>query len=520
MAANLPGCLCLMPCPSNNMKNSVQIRPPFLVQPSHSLRLLGISAMLALGSALPGAAQFIPGEGGAIPNLPELLEPETSITSLWVSQTDRENNIFTSGNRPVLDLKFKTPASYGATGFDLQKSSDGINGWETLHSTSSENQDNFSFNPEGNFFFRLLVIDGPRDGQVSNIIEGQTSAVPTQFSGWGGGTNWMPDAPMAPWVGHGLTAYFNSRNLSDSSPVTGGVDFQWYRNDPQTGAMIPIPGAIQDTYTTTEDDLGGYRLVCRGTGDGVTVGGYAHVMMDGPVVIFNQSGATSVTRSGFTLNLYKRVPSLTMDDLKLSYWGDMGEVVLPITAVTAHEGNATFDIEANIPSTVEQAFLSNQSDVWKIGELFGEGEWAHQVRDLTITFPTVGDTSFDDWADESGIPADRREPLDRNGPLKIQNLLAYAMGLNPVTASSGDMPKTASPDPEEGTIHFIYRRAKNSSEATLTPKISTDLKTWSDANVIVETILEDGGNWETVDATIELTPGTAAYFNLSAIQTP
>lgn len=502
------------------MKNSAQIRPLFSAPTSRSIGLLGISALLVLGATPRASAQFTPGEGGAIPDLPELREPDTFITSLWVSQTDRENNVFISGNRPVLDLKFKSPASYGATGFDLQKSSNGMNGWETLHSTSSENQDNFSFNPDGHFFFRLLVVGGPRDGQVSNVIEGETSLIPTQFSSWGGGTNWMPDAPMAPWLGHGLTAYFNSRNLEDSSPITGGVNFQWYRNNPVTGEMLPISGANTDEYTTSEDDLGGYRLVCRGTGDGVNVGGYAQVMMDGPVVIFNRSQAASVTRSGFTLNLYKSVPSLTADDLTLSYWGDMGEVIIPITSVTAHDGNAIFDIEASVPATVDQAFLANHSGVWKVGELFGEGEWAHEVPDLGINFPTIGDTTFNDWADDAGLPVDLREPLDRNGPLKIQNLLAYAMGLNPMTASSGDLPQTASPDTGEGTIHLIYRRAKNSSEATLTPKVSADLKTWSDANVIAETILEDGGNWEKVDATIELTPGTSTYLNLVAVRIP
>ncbi|MFT5854813.1 MAG: hypothetical protein ACI8XO_002060, partial [Verrucomicrobiales bacterium] len=420
-----------------------------------SLRLLGVAALIAFASAPQATAQFTPGEGGAIPNLPELQEPGSSITSLWVSQTDRENYSFSSGNEPILDFKFHTPASYGATEFDLQKSLDGIAGWETLHVTSSVNQDNFSFNPGGTFFFRLLVHGGARDGQVSNVVEGQISLFPTQFSGWGGGTNWMPDAPMAPWVGHGLTAYFNSRNLSDASPVTGGISFQWYRNHPQTGAMEPIPGATQNTYTTTEDDLGGFRLVCRGTGDGLIVGGYAQVMMDAPVVMFNQTEASAVTRSGFTLNLYKSVASLTAGDLKLSYWDGLSEVELPVTAVTAHVGNAVFDIDVDVPVSVTDATLSNSSGVWKIGSQFGEGDWVHLQQDLMITFPAVGGTTFEDWADESAIPADRRGPLDRNGPLMVQNLMAYAMGLNPMSVTQEDMPETATVDPVAGTIHLI-----------------------------------------------------------------
>ncbi len=129
-------------------------------------------------------------------------------------------------------------------------------------------------------------------------------------------------------------------------------------------------------------------------------------------------------------------------------------------------------------------------------------------------------TTFESWADEFEIPADRRDPLDWNGPLKIQNLMAYSMGLDPMNVTGEDMPKTANPDPERGVIHLIYRRAKNSSEATLMPKISVDLETWSNVHIVTETILEDGGTWEKVDATIELAPGGNGFFNFVAVGKP
>lgn len=490
----------------------------------HTHRLLGAVGILFLGYASPAIAGFPPGEGGAIPNLPELQEPGNSITSLWVSQTDRENYHFIAGNEPTLDLKFDSPARYGASGFDLQKSPDGVTDWETLYSTFSADQDNFSFNPGGLFHFRLLVRGGLRDGQISNVVFGAISSVPTQFSGWGGGSSWLPGAPMAPWIGHGLTAYFNVRNLSDSSPVTDAISLQWYRRDPQTGEMLAIPGATQDTYTTTADDLGGYQLFCRGNGDGINAGGYAQIMAAESVVIFNRAEATNVSRGGFTLNLYKSVSSLTASDLKLSYWDDSGEVEIPVTAVNAHVGNAIFDLVADVPDTVSDAILSNRSNVWKIGTQFGEGDMSHQVRDLMITFPAVGGTTFAEWADASGLPEGQRGPLDRNGPLMVQNLLAYAMGLNPLTITKDDMPSIASPDLVIGTIHLIYRRAKNPGDATFTPMISTDLKSWSPANVITETILEEGeedeGESERVDATLEFTSGPAVFLTLAAKQIP
>jgi hypothetical protein len=500
------------------MKIFVSIPPLFSDQTFRTLPLLGAACLLALVSTPLVTAEFTPGGGGSVPNLPELQEPASSITSLWVSQTDRENYHFIPGNEPMLDLKFSSPASYGATGFDLQKSLDGMTDWETLYSTTAAGQDNFSFNPGGHYYFRLLVHGGPRDGQISNVVAGEVSLLPTQFFAWGGGSNWIPGAPMAPWLGHGLIAYFQARNLGDSSPVTGGIGFQWYRRNPQTGALIPISGATQDTYTTTEDDLGGYQLFCRGTGDGSTVGGYAQQMLDESVVIFNRAEATAVSRRGFTLNLYKSVPSLTSGDLKLAYWDGPNEVEIPISAVTTHLGNAVFDIEADVPIEVTDATLSNRSGVWKIGSQFGEDEWGHQMPDLMITFPAAGGATFAEWVVETGIPEGQRGPLDRNGPLMVQNLMAYTMGLNPLTITKEEMPEVTRPDPVAGTLHLIYQRAKNLNDASLTLRISPDLSSWSAANIVAETVMEDGGDWEKVDATIEFTPGPTAFLDFAAEQ--
>ncbi|QTN32845.1 hypothetical protein HZ994_11060 [Akkermansiaceae bacterium] len=395
------------------MKTPFEIRQFFFPKSPPTLRLLGAAGLLFLLPAPKVIAQFTPGAGGAVPALPELKEPGSSITSLWVSQSDRENLHFSSGNEPTLDLKFDSPASYGATAFDLQKSPDGINGWETLHTTFSAAQDNFSFNPGGYFFFRLLVHGGPRDGQVSNVVEGEITLFPTQVSFWSIGNNWVFGGPNAPWLGHGLIAAFQARNLSDSSQITGGFDFQWYRRNPQTGALVAIPGATGDTYTTTEDDLGGYRLVCRGTGDGQTVGGFAQVMAGEPVLIFNRAEAATVTRSGFTLNLFKSVPSLAPGDLRLSYWDGSAEAEIPVSSVTARPGNAVFDIVVTVPAAVTDAYLENNSLVWGIGSQFGDGEFAHQMPGLSITFPNAAGPTFGEWADETGIPADRRDPLDR-----------------------------------------------------------------------------------------------------------
>lgn len=224
-------------------------------------------------------AEVIPGAGGAIPAIAELEEPTGMITSLFVSVHDRANDYLGSGTHPQLDLDFEPPENYGATSFDLQRSVNGEGGWETVLTTPGASSDNFSFNPEGTFYFRLLVHGGPRDGQVSNVIYVEPSQVETRFSGWSIGTDWEGGGPMSPWVGHTLKASFSAARLDDGADVSDSVGFQWYRLNPETGDLEPIAGATTDTYTTTVDDVGGYFIVCRGSGNGTTVGGYVHALM-------------------------------------------------------------------------------------------------------------------------------------------------------------------------------------------------------------------------------------------------
>lgn len=480
-------------------------------------RLSSIAALCWCGLLTTAPGQFTPGEGGAVPEIVELSEPAGMITSLWIKQIDRELYHFIPGTEAILDLGFATPSSYGASSFDLQQSADGTAGWTTLHTTVSAEQDNFSFNPGSGGHFRLLVRGGPRDGQVSNVVQAQAPLLNTQFSGWGIGTDFGVTGIMAPWVGHAQTAYFNVRDLSDGGDIYDGVTFQWYRVDPTTGDATAIPGATDATYVTTADDIGGYELICRGTGDGVTVGGFAQVKAFGPVVVFNRAEVSDVTRGGFTLSFYKSVPSLMPGDLKLSYWGDSGEVEIPVTSVTGLSGNAMFQVVAEIPEGVTGANLGNLSPVWRLGMQFGEGEWAHQMEGLWIEFPTGGTSGFASWTSAIGLPVDRCGVNDCNGPLMISNLVAYAMGIDPMKATPDQLPRVSGLDTVAGSMHVIYRRAKNHPDATLAPRISPDLADWSPADVVSETILEDGGDWELVDATISFTPGPVGFLDFAAV---
>lgn len=137
-----------------------------------------------------------------------------------------------------------------------------------------------------------------------------------------------------------------------------------------------------------------------------------------------------------------------------------------------------------------------------------------------IKLTTIPSEGFGTWVTDTGVPEDRRGPLDHNGAMNLQNLMAYTMGLDPMTATASDLPKVTRLDPAVGTLHLVYRCAKDLGDATLTPRVSRNLVSWAPANVISESVVEDGGDWEKVDVLIEFTPRTAAFFNFMAAQAP
>ncbi|MBU3665734.1 MAG: tandem-95 repeat protein, partial [Chthoniobacterales bacterium] len=64
---------------------------------------------------------------------------------------------------------------------------------------------------------------------------------------------------------------------------------------------------------------------------------------------------------------------------------------------------------------------------------------------------------FDTWSVLQSLPADRRGPTDRNGPLAVANLAAYAMGLNPLTAAPADLPSASK---GSNNMSITFRRSR------------------------------------------------------------
>lgn len=484
--------------------------------------LLFTAFVLAIQTCPSAHAQFIPGSGGSVPDVTPLVGIPDQIGGLRIEKNQRKNNTYNSGTHANLELKFPPPSEYGADGYTLQRSVDGSTGWvDQIYNgvplvTSSTSADNWSFTPEGDYYYRLLVSGGDHDEETSNVVFAAVSEVNTQFWGWGMDESMWLTGTMSPWVGRGLEASFTVRDLSDNSTVEGGLSYQWYRVNPISYEMVAIDGATEPLYITTSEDLGGWLFLCRATGNDSTVGGFCQIMSNSPVLIPNNSFASNISHSGFRLNLDKSVSSLTPADLELSYWDsdNFETVYLSISSVTPVAGNASFDVSVLIPDGVTQVYLECETEVMAIGQEMGDDEFSMFMQGLSIDIPTGG---YDSWASSTpGIPEDNREPLDRNGPFLMQNIVAYTMGINPMTVTQDQLPELNSLDPVAGTLHIIYRRAKNLTDATLTPRISTDLEIWDDANVVSESVIEDGGDWEKVDALVEFEAGPKGFLRFKA----
>jgi len=347
-----------------------------------------LSAMLIAGffPAIPAFADDIPftaGEGGAMPAMPVFAaNPDTAahtFAGLLVKDSERWRESDLQGGflyKPIVDLSFPTPSSFGASGYTLEYSLNGTDGWAPYlsFSTAEADEDSFSFYPSASGYYRLLAGGGTVDGYVSNAVYAPAepelvSGDSTYFSSLNldESMNLSPTGTMCPFVGRGLKATASVKSLVHDGDIAGGVSFQWYRVDPGTFAAAAIDGATGDTYVTTDADIG-YKILVKATGDESAVNGFYQMLSASDVVFPNEARASGIDAGGFTLNLSYAAPGLTKDELSLSYNGS----ALPISALTeTGEGegdNAVFRVAADLSGVPTNGILTltNRSDKWKI----------------------------------------------------------------------------------------------------------------------------------------------------------
>lgn len=103
------------------------------------------------------------------------------------------------------------------------------------------------------------------------------------------------------------------------------------------------------------------------------------------------------------------------------------------------------------------------------------------------------------WALSVGLPPDQRDPLDRTGPLSIPNVLAYAMGIDPLAATSRELPRlgplssvrdvSAAASAEGEELYLIYQQNTDAVHVDFAIEASTDLGKWEPIKPVSEELL-------------------------------
>ncbi|TVR55715.1 MAG: hypothetical protein EA425_00470 [Puniceicoccaceae bacterium] len=211
---------------------------------------------------------------------------------------------------------------------------------------------------------------------------------------------------------------------------------------------------------------------------------------------------TTVTGPGI-LTFWRFVPSSpVVGSFRLSHNGEPGE---PLSSV--NWAMQTLEITEDGEHTLRWEYSRTQQATQTISAAF--------LDEITWT-PTGG---FYAWPLLGALPADRRGPLDRNGPFDLTNLLAYALGLDPRSATAADLPRLHAPNPETGALTFRYRRASEAPGVVLTPLVSETLHDWQPADTANLIVVESHADWELVELTLPA-PASGRLFLLLHAATP
>lgn len=126
-------------------------------------------------------------------------------------------------------------------------------------------------------------------------------------------------------------------------------------------------------------------------------------------------------------------------------------------------------------------------------------------------------SGYSQWNVLSTLPSDLRGPTDRNGPLAIQNLAAYAMGLDPATASPADLPGIVK---NSNNLSITFRRSRAAADVTFNVEAANTMtSTWTNIWSSVTNAYTGGSNeFETVVVTdpqpVDQAPSGQRYLRL------
>ena len=154
--------------------------------------------------------------------------------------------------------------------------------------------------------------------------------------------------------------------------------------------------------------------------------------------------------------------------------------------------------------------LDNRGNLVLAGDFLGSSDGV--VSPFLIRTRT---NDFGLWPVLGSLPSDRLGPLDKNGPLGLQNLVAYAMGLNPLQAGTADLPQLSLPASQGvaaakffaaaeviPSMKFRYRQNRQATGILTRVMASPDLIAWNPAQILSSAVIEQHPEWEWVEVTV------------------
>lgn len=101
----------------------------------------------------------------------------------------------------------------------------------------------------------------------------------------------------------------------------------------------------------------------------------------------------------------------------------------------------------------------------------------HLIASAFVSSTAPAQQSYSDWLLTTAIPDEKNDPQDRNGPLNLTNLEAFAYGVNPLEATLADLPQLREADASLG-ISIFYRRNTAAQDLQMGFEESQDLSNW------------------------------------------
>lgn len=143
---------------------------------------------------------------------------------------------------------------------------------------------------------------------------------------------------------------------------------------------------------------------------------------------------------------------------------------------------------------------------------------ARQVN-VTDTPQRAGMRGISNWASQIGLPEDKLEPESINGPLQLPNVLAFAMGLDPLNPDSAELPSAGRAE-DAATTGFVFRYKRDLKVLGVRTAIeaTADLQTWT---IVVpdrlEVVSDNGNGVQVVEAIFNDPDMDKRFFRLKVL---